>query len=280
MILLLTIIEEDRLQYTEQRAALKQMKNRFDNIEIEITDERAELVTTTGLLNQNDKLREQIQIEEREKMKIEFEQEMNKHKIQLDLEKQNVRETISSEIEKEMLDLRNEVTKLKTLLKVEQTKCIEYVQQEKLGQEYAEELEQRLADSEVEMEESNKAHDELYVELQKLHEQIDHQYNIEDQLRNELDQVKSELDQVKSIQLSDEKTLQESINERIEDAKFQVFTQLMDASNKERQDLINNQIHTQKLLNQAIEDIEYLSKKNIELTLALDKAMYYEPLIR
>ena len=41
-------------------------------MEIEITDERAELVTTAGLLNQNDKIREQIQQEEREKMRVRF----------------------------------------------------------------------------------------------------------------------------------------------------------------------------------------------------------------
>ena len=51
---------------------------RLDVIEDEITDERAELVATAGLLNQNDKLREQIQTEEREKLKVEFESELVK----------------------------------------------------------------------------------------------------------------------------------------------------------------------------------------------------------
>ena len=37
---------------------------------MEITEETAELVTTAGLLNQNDKIREQIQQEEREKMRV------------------------------------------------------------------------------------------------------------------------------------------------------------------------------------------------------------------
>lgn len=36
------------------------------------------MVATAGLLNQNDKLREQIQTEEREKLKVEFESELVK----------------------------------------------------------------------------------------------------------------------------------------------------------------------------------------------------------
>jgi hypothetical protein len=70
MIQLLTQIESDRLKYTEKRDLLRKTKDRMEKVEIEITDERAELVTTAGLLNQNDKIREQIQQEEREKMRV------------------------------------------------------------------------------------------------------------------------------------------------------------------------------------------------------------------
>lgn len=93
MIQLLTQIENDRLKYTEKRDMLRKTKDRMEKVthidvhssqcsaaihyccyqvEIEITDERAELVTTAGLLNQNDKIREQIQQEEREKMRVRF----------------------------------------------------------------------------------------------------------------------------------------------------------------------------------------------------------------
>ena len=48
----------------------RRINNRLDTIDDEITEERAELVATAGLLSQNDKLREQIQQEEREKMKV------------------------------------------------------------------------------------------------------------------------------------------------------------------------------------------------------------------
>eukprot|EP01038_Epipyxis_sp_PR26KG_P015951 gene15951-21644_t len=78
MVSLLTKIETERLKFTEKRDALKRMRTRLEQVEEEITDERAELVATAGLLSQNDKLREQIQEEEREKMKTTFEAEINK----------------------------------------------------------------------------------------------------------------------------------------------------------------------------------------------------------
>jgi septation ring formation regulator EzrA len=62
---LLTKIEADRQEWMQQRDLIKQLKERLKDIEQEMTDERAELVATAGLLDQNDKLRAQIQAEER-----------------------------------------------------------------------------------------------------------------------------------------------------------------------------------------------------------------------
>ena len=47
---------------------LKATKERLAAVDDEVTDERAELVATAGLLDQNDKLRAQIQAEEKEKI--------------------------------------------------------------------------------------------------------------------------------------------------------------------------------------------------------------------
>src|SRR6185312_187225 len=48
MIPLLTKIEQDRLTYTEKRDAINRAKNRLQKVDAEITEERAELVTTAG----------------------------------------------------------------------------------------------------------------------------------------------------------------------------------------------------------------------------------------
>lgn len=269
MITLLSTIEETRQQYTEQRAALKKMKERLDLIEIELTDERGELVATTGLLSQNDKLREQIQVEEREKMRVQLEQEMLKQKSLLDEERKNVRETISSELEKEMQDLRSEAAKLKSMLTLEQAKCSEYAQQEKLGQEYAEELEQRLADSEVEIEESRGEQAKLQSRIQALVDEREQHRRAEEQLRSELDEVYGEQIHAEA-----------DIERRIEEAKFEVFSQLMDMFERERYSLHTDHMNTKKLLKQAVEDIEYLTARNAELSQSLEKAIQYEPTIR
>ena len=60
-------IETGKESWLAVKAEAKQLKEDLLKIEEEITDERAELVATAGLLDQNDKLREQIQNEEREK---------------------------------------------------------------------------------------------------------------------------------------------------------------------------------------------------------------------
>jgi hypothetical protein len=269
MITLLSTIEETRQQYTEQRTALKKMKERLDLIEIELTDERGELVATTGLLSQNDKLREQIQVEEREKMRVQLEQEMLKQKSLMDEERKNVRETISSELEKEMQDLRSEAAKLKSLLTLEQAKCSEYAQQEKLGQEYAEELEQRLADSEVEIEESRGEQAKLLTHIQALVDEREQHSRAEQQLRSELDEV-----------YGDQIHAEADIDRRIEEAKFEVFSQLMDMFEKERYSLHTDHMNTKRLLKQAVEDIGYLTARNIELSQSLERAIQYEPTIR
>ena len=269
MITLLSTIEETRQQYTEQRTALKKLKERLDLIEIELTDERGELVATTGLLSQNDKLREQIQVEEREKMRVQLEQEMLKQKSLMDEERKNVRETISSELEKEMQDLRSEAAKLKSQLTLEQTKCAEYAQQEKLGQEYAEELEQRLADSEVEIEESRGEQAKLLSRIQALVDEREQHSRAEQQLRNELDEV-----------YSDQIHAEADIDRRIEEAKFEVFSQLMDMFERERYSLHTDHMNTKRLLKQAVEDIGYLTARNTELSQSLERAIQYEPTIR
>ncbi len=58
----LTILYCVRADWLEKRELLKEMKERLAQIEDEITDERAELVATSGILDSNDKLRQQVQV--------------------------------------------------------------------------------------------------------------------------------------------------------------------------------------------------------------------------
>jgi hypothetical protein len=144
MINLLTQIESDRLKYTEKRDALKRAKDRMEKVELEITDERAELVATAGLLNQNDKIREQIQQEEREKMKIEFDKELKGARQKLAEQRANMHGAIRGELDDEMKALKSEIAQYQSILKIEEEKNEESVQRHEKLQQYADDLEQRL----------------------------------------------------------------------------------------------------------------------------------------
>ena len=86
MAMVLGRIEAAKDAWVQLKGESKQVKEELLSVEEEITDERAELVATAGLLDQNDKLREQIQEEERAKAKALIEQEISDAKAALQLE--------------------------------------------------------------------------------------------------------------------------------------------------------------------------------------------------
>lgn len=206
-----------------------------------MTEERAELVATAGILNQNDKLREQIQQEEREKMKVEFEEELLKAKQNLDLERQNVRETLASEYQQEREQLRSEVKLLKSLLHAEETKNAEFAARDKQATEYAEDLESRLVASEVEKE-------ELQVEVTRLKQEVEElKLKHEEDLRAEIERR----EQLEENTREGQKTVEAykgDMLRHVEEAKYEMFRQLMDVFEKERAVLEREHARTQELL--------------------------------
>ena len=130
-------------------------------------------------------------------------------------------------------------------------------------------MEQRLADSEVEIEESRGEQAKLQSRIQALVDEREQHRRAEEQLRSELDEVYGEQIHAEA-----------DIERRIEEAKFEVFSQLMDMFERERYSLHTDHMNTKKLLKQAVEDIEYLTARNAELSQSLEKAIQYEPTIR
>jgi isopentenyl diphosphate isomerase/L-lactate dehydrogenase-like FMN-dependent dehydrogenase len=95
------------------RNELKVDKERLIMIDTEIEEERAELVATAGLLDENDKLRKEIQLEEREKAK-----EMIKAELA------EARKNIDSEIEQERGNIQGEMAVLNSTIDICQNKII------------------------------------------------------------------------------------------------------------------------------------------------------------
>ncbi len=273
MIELLTKIENDRLKYTEKRDALKRMKTRLETIDDEITDERAELVATAGLLNQNDKIREQIQQEEREKMQVEFVNELSKAKEILDEERKNVRETIHSELADQMEQLRSEIFSLKGQIKVKDAENAETLDKVRVLQEYSDSLESRLADSEVAQEFSQQEMERAQAESAEKDQLIDELHHVIEVTQEEVAATKRQAQD--NLDHS-----AEGVAKIVEDAKFDMFKKLMDNFVEERKTLEKKHAQTQSLLAQAAKDVLFLTQRNAELTTALNQAIYYEPTIK
>lgn len=244
MIPLLTRIEQDRLGYTEKRDAINRAKNRLQKIDAEITEERAELVATAGILQQNDKLREQIQEEERNKMQVELEKELAMAREKLEEEKLIARENINLQVKEEIESYKSEIKMLKNNLKLEQSKNAEYQNKIHSLQEYSDSLEGRLADSEVAQEASQD-------EIQKLSAKIS-QYEVKiSALASENANKTQELLLLQENLLKTQESLTAKYEKQVEESKFELFSNLMNTFQEERKVLESKHMQTQRLLAQA-----------------------------
>ena len=244
MVMLLEKIEGDRLRFTEKRDALKQMKDRLEKIEVEITDERAELVTTSGLLNQNDKIREQIQQEEREKMKIELEKEILNTRKKLAEERQNVENDIEKKYIEELDQSKAQILQYKTVLKAVEDKNGENVGRIQELEEVVDDLENKLADSEVAQEFSVKEIEKLTEDNRIKDERIG-------KLEDELMAVHEDLYHMEHVHVDTIEKMKNELMTHFEEEKFDMFKNLMDQFMGDRTLLEQNLAKTQSLLKQA-----------------------------
>ena len=120
------------------------------------------MVATAGLLDQNDKLREQIQNEEREKAKVEIEEEIAEAKAKLVAEFSDAGHGLQERI----AALETELHEAKYAESDAKSKLVESEKQLAESQKYAGELEEKLATAEV----SEESHAK---EVQALQEQVD-----------------------------------------------------------------------------------------------------------
>lgn len=273
MIPLLTKIDQDRQKFTERKQAMNIAKQRLTKIEVEITEERAELVATAGVLNQNDKIREQIQQEERQKLQEEFEKELADAREKLEKERLEVRENISSEMQGQMEKLRTEIKMLQSLKKIEENKNVEWTERYKALHEYADDLEGKLADSLATQE-------ILTTDVDRLAQELTENQASNAQLMEENDNLKEEVGKLRrELQEQNERMVLEH-RKQLEDSKFDIFAKMMDQLQEERKMFETRHAQTQKLLAQATQDILHLATKNQELEIALQQAILYEPPIK
>jgi hypothetical protein len=273
MIPLLTKIDQDRQKFTEKKQGMNLAKQRLNKIEVEITEERGELVATAGILNQNDKIREQIQQEERQKLQEEFEKELADAKDRLEKERLEVRENINSELQGEMEKLRTEIKMLQSLKKIEENKNLEWNERYKALHEYADDLEGKLADSLATQE-------TLSTDCERLAQELQEKTGLSSSLQEENESLSTEVSRLRREMQEQQERMVAEHRKMLEDSKFDIFAKMMDQLQEERKMYETRHAQTQKLLAQATQDIMHLAAKNAELEIALQQAILYEPPIK
>lgn len=254
---LLTGIEKDRSDFVRLQTRSKEVKARLAVLEEEITDERAELVSTAGLLEQNDKIRSRIQEEERQAAQVMIAAELEKEREKLQRERETVKGDMQS-LEAELARLRKENNDLTVKLSVSERRLVEETQRAEAAKIYSDSLEERIATAEADVESLQAAQHEVA------------------RLQQELQSANAD-GGVKAMS----EALREARRrvEELEQQGYSMFSALMDRLSDETHSGAAKLKETQALLGQATRDIIALQRKNEALSLSLRQALSYEPQI-
>lgn len=270
-------IEKNKMKWIEKKDQLKILKTKIADIEDSIDNAKADLVVTHGLLDQNDKLRQKIQEEERAKAKREIEKEMSEAKQRLDIERTEVRSTVIAEVEQEVRQLKDEIAESTSKLASAEEEKRQAVEKSVEAQEYADILEGRLADAEALYEKSMRTIELHLEEKEKAKALVRHLEGVEREktelmasFEKERAQLLGQLDEArKEGGLASEKSFEEQ--------KYSMFKTLMDGFNAERKQMEGKFSELQALLSQATKDIIYLQQQNDDLNNTLNEMAFWEP---
>jgi len=252
---ILTQIEKDRAEFLRLTELTKTSKNRLNAIEDELTDERAELVSTAGLLEQNDKIRAQIQEEERRSAQAIIEKELAAERFKMQREREDHKGDLTS-LELELAEMRTANENLKIQLGLKERELDEALVTVATGRAYADQLEERISTAEAEAEGLRA------VQLEAAH------------LKDELLAAQASGGVAALIERLGE--AQTRIQE-LDKQGFDMFAALMDRFREERRIEAAQLQETRTLLGQAARDVAFLTRRNAQLASQLKEALNFEP---
>lgn len=270
---LIEAIEADRASWLEKKEVLKQYKQRMEEIEEELVDERGELVATSGILEQNDKLRQQIQDEERAKAHDLIEGELSAAKALLAKEKETVRGTVEAEMAETINKMQRELLESKHAHEEAVKELARMKEAAKRQEEYTEQLENRATDAEVDAEQAAADIARLTLEGQKATEELAQIRAIQEETQARLEAQ----EKAHRIQLEELRNRPADNDEKAKEEAFQMFRVMMDGFDHERIAWKRRQDELQELLKQATADLGYMANENDELRKTLQQAINYEP---
>ena len=254
MAMKLAEIEALREKWKDNRETFKSLKKRMEQVEEEITDERAELVATTGLLEQNDKIRESIQEEERAKARASIDAELKAAKSKLENERLDLKNEIEREMNDNLTKLTERISELTVALSEKDETLNSQEKQIAEMKRYSDSLEEQLTEAVV-FTESAQAD---AASREKMERDIE-------ALRKENEKLK--IDAAK---------MGEAGSTMIQEEKYSLFKKMMNFFEEERDNMNTRYNELQHVLKQATKDITFLAKENESLKSELAHAVAYE----
>ena len=254
MAMKLAEIESLREKWKDNRETFKSLKKRLEQVEEEITDERAELVATTGLLEQNDKIRKSIQEEERAKARATIDAELEAAKSKLENERSNLKNEIEREMNDNLTKLTERISELTVALSERDETLNSQEKQINEMKQYSDSLEEQLTEAVV-FTESAQAD---AASREKMERELE-------ALRKENEKLKIEA-----------ATINEAGSTVMREEKYSLFKKMMNFFEEERTNMNTRYNELQHVLKQATKDITYLAKENESLRSELAQAVAYE----
>ena len=264
-------------KFSQLQKDLKNQTNRLEVLEEELLEGRAELVATSGLLEQNENMRKKIQAEEQEKAKMVLEAELKEQREQLSLETQGVRNEVEKQFAEEIGNLRGQVISCKSIIE-EKDKELKTLREENDNYaHYIESIESKLVDAEAQLDHHTLHQHKLEEPLEeasekktKTEQQALHRAMSENVNNDERGAASATAAPVESSTTS---------NSTVDEIQFSVFSSLMDEFQTERDGFDQKIKDLQEVIQNATTDILYLTQENHSLRKMLKSATIYEPRI-
>ena len=252
---LLARIESDRKKYDERKAEVHRVRQKLRELEEQTTTERAELVTTAGILDEDNKLRQRIQEEERDKARAAIQAELSEARAKLEKERDEARGTIEADFKQQLTEARAQALEYRT-------QAIEFKGKYKQSEMERLRLEQQiseLAQKNGELEDRLvEAEEAIAVTQQEAEALATDKANVQRSLEDALEAAKvKEVEYHRRLEANQRQhsaQLEAMVTDSrrsAEDREFQVFRALMDTFQVERKELADKLESMRRLLSQA-----------------------------
>ena len=222
-------------------------------------------MATAGLLEQNDELRQRVQMEEREKAKLILEQELAAERLRLKEETQNIMGTVQAQMQEEMSALKEKLAETQIELQNFMKLSEELNNTKDRLTEDLEVIEYKLADADgakemlqIELDAAQKNIIELKEDLAQTCVKLHTSDTEKDKLKLMLKETEVEIASYRS-----QIRVQGEFEEK--DTRFAMFTDMMDFFEDEKKQMNEKRRELEALLATATQDIMYLHRENLQL---------------